>query len=251
MEKSAPVVIVTAAGSGIGGGCARELAERGCRLVLMSPSNNCVELAKEIGAIAMRGSVLETGDLAKLVDLTIRQFGRIDGVLNNTGRDPESTEASGPGYDPDLDRSLIDISDDAWLYGLNLYFFNVVRMARLVTPIFQKQGGGSIVNVSSFAAAEPRLMYPVSSSTRLALAGFTKMYADRYAREGIRMNNILPGFVENWPLEDSLKRHIPSGRAVKIAEIAATAYFLMGDESASITGQSILIDGGVNRSVRA
>lgn len=250
MSDSGPVIIVTAAGSGIGNGCARGLAEKGCRLALMSPSNNCIELAKEIGAIAMRGSVLETGDLKELVDMAMQNFGRIDGVLNNTGRDPESTEASGPGYDPDLDRSLIDISDESWLYGLNLYFFNVVRMARLVTPIFQKQGGGAIVNISSFAAAEPRLMYPVSSSVRLALAGFTKMYADRYARDGIRINNILPGFVENWPLDDSIRRHIPSGRAVKLSEIAATAYFLLSNEAASITGQSILIDGGVNRAVR-
>ena len=73
---------------------------------------------------------------------------------------------------------------------------NVVRMARLVTPVFLAQGGGAMVNISTFAAFEPEPGFPVSSSLRSALAGFVKLYADRYAADSIRMNNVLPGYMD-------------------------------------------------------
>jgi NAD(P)-dependent dehydrogenase (short-subunit alcohol dehydrogenase family) len=249
MSNSGPVAIVTAAGQGIGAGIARGLAARGFRLALMSPSGSSVELARELGAVGLNGSVTDAKDLGKLVELALASYGRIDGVVNNTGRDKESLEASGPAYDPHLDRSLTDIDDAAWLYGVELYFLNVVRMARLVTPVLQRQGGGSIVNISTFVALEPRLMFPVSGTIRLALAGYTKLYADRYARDGIRMNNILPGFVENWPLDAGVARSIPAGRAVTMEELAATTAFLLSQGAASITGQNLLVDGGINRAV--
>lgn len=242
-----PVAIVTAAGQGIGAALARGLSERGYSLALMSRTDAAEKLAAELGGVGMRGSVTEPDDLAKLVDLTLGKYGRIDGVVNNTGRDPESHHVSGPPYDPDLDRSLIDISDEAWRFGVDLYFLNVVRMARLVTPIFQRDGGGSIVNVSTFAALEPRLIFPVSGTVRMALAAYTKLYADRYARDGIRMNNILPGFVDNWPLSEEVRRTIPLARATRMSELASMTAFLLSPESGATTGQNIMVDGGVNR----
>jgi|SRR5579871_1484060 len=245
-----PVTIVTAAGQGIGAALARGLAERGHELALMSRSDAAEKLAGELGGVGLRGSVTEPEDLARLVERALEKFGRIDGVVNNTGRDPESHEVSGPPYDPDLDRSLTEVADEAWLFGFQLYFLNVVRMARIVTPIFQRAGAGSIVNISTFAALEPRLIFPVSGTVRMALAGYTKLYADRYARDGIRMNNILPGFVENWPLSEEVRRTIPIGRATRMAELAATTAFLLSPDSAGTTGQNILVDGGVNRALR-
>lgn len=242
-----PVAIVTAAGQGIGAALARGLSERGYSLALMSRTDAAEKLAEELGGVGMRGSVTEPDDLAKLVDLTLGKYGRIDGVVNNTGRDPESHHVSGPPYDPDLDRSLIDISDEAWRFGVDLYFLNVVRMARLVTPVMQRDGGGSIVNISTFAALEPRLIFPVSGTVRMALAAYTKLYADRYARDGIRMNNILPGFVDNWPLSEEVRRTIPLARATRMAELASMTAFLLSPESGATTGQNIMVDGGVNR----
>ena len=248
-DNNGQVVLVTAASQGIGEALARGLASRGFRVGVMARSEATLSLAESIGGIGVQGSVTSTEDLSRFVHHAVEKYGCIDGVVNNTGRDKESLHVSGAGYDPDLDRDLNEITDDSWLAGAELYFLNVVRMARILTPIFQKQGKGSIVNISSFAALEPRLIYPVSSAMRLALAAYTKMYADRYAREGIRMNNILPGFVENWPMEETVRRTIPLGRAVAMEELVGSAAFLLSADSGSITGQNLLIDGGVNRGI--
>ena len=247
MAEENRIAIVTAAGQGIGAACARGLAERGYRVALMSRSGEAEKLAGELSGAGMQGTVTSESDLQKLVDLALQRYGRIDAVVNNTGRDPESLHVSGPPYDPDLDRSLTAITDQAWLNGVDLYFLNVVRMARIITPVFQRQGGGAIVNISTFAAPEPRLIFPVSGTMRMALAAYTKLYADRYARDGIRMNNLLPGFVDNWPLDEANRRTIPLGRATKMSELAATVAFLISPEGAAITGQNVLVDGGVNR----
>ncbi|MSP83094.1 MAG: SDR family oxidoreductase [Alphaproteobacteria bacterium] len=247
MGVARPVTIVTAASQGIGAALANGLVERNHRVVLFARSAGVVDLARKLGGVGMQGSVTEPMDLEAVVQLALTTYGRIDGVVNNTGRDKQSLHVSGSAYDPDLDRSLVDIPDEAWLFGVDLYFLNVVRMARAVTPVLQGQGGGSIVNVSTFVAPEPRLIFPVSGTMRMALAAYTKLFADRYARDGIRMNNILPGFVENWPLSDAVRRTIPMGRAVTMAELAGTVAFLLSGDAGSITGQNLLVDGGVNR----
>ena len=236
------VAIVTAAGKGIGAACARGLAERDYKVVLMSPSGSSVELAKELGGVGMNGSVTESADIEALIELALSSYGRIDGVVNNTGKDGQSTHASGPGYDPDLNRELIDVPNESWALGFELYVMNVIRMARAITPVFRRLGGGSIVNISTFAAAEPRLMFPISSTIRGATHSYTKLYADRYARQGIRMNSVLPGFMDNWPMNDAVQRSIPIQRAVGMEELAATVAFLLSPESGSITGQNLLVD---------
>ncbi len=204
----------------------------------MSNSGGAADLAGQLGpevAIAHTGSVTDADVLSELVDSTISTFGRVDAVVNNTGHPPKG--------------DLLSISDAAWHLGMDLLLLNVVRMARLVTPIMERQGGGSIVNISTYAAFEPDLAFPVSSSLRAALGDFAKLYADRYASSGIRMNNILPGFTESYPENPENVARIPMGRYGLIDEIAAAVAFLVSKEAGYVTGQNLRVDGGLSRSI--
>lgn len=229
------VAIVTAAGRGIGAACARELADCGYHVVLMSRSDGATALAKELGGVGVVGSVTEVSDLQRLVALTLEKHGRVDAVVNNTGAAPK-----GP---------LLEIDDDDWHAGLDLLVLNVARMARLVTPVMAKQGGGALVNISTLGAEEPDDRFPVSSTLRAALSAYTKLYADRYATAGIRMNNILPGFVDSYEVDEETRLEIPMQRTGTVTELAKTAAFLLSSDSGFITGQNIRVDGGLGRSL--
>ena len=232
---SEKVAIITAAGKGIGAAIASELAAVGYRVSLLSNSGGALKLAQELGGIGMTGSVTEPSDLSKLVDSTLEQFGRVDAVVNNTGHPPKG--------------DLLNITDADWHLGLDLLILNVVRMARLITPVFVKQGGGAIVNISTFSAFEPESSFPVSNSLRSGLASFTKLYADRYAANGIRINNVLPGYMDNYPESAENLAKIPMKRYAKVQEVAKTVRFLLSDDSGYITGQNIRVDGGITHSI--
>jgi NAD(P)-dependent dehydrogenase (short-subunit alcohol dehydrogenase family) len=229
------VAIVTAAGSGMGATCARELAGRGYAVALMSTSGKAEALGEELGGLGLTGSVTEESDLEALVGGTLDRYGRIDGVVNSTGH-PASGE-------------VLELADGQWHEALDLVVLNVVRIARLVTPAMLRQGGGAIVNVSTVSAFEPSPAFPLSSSLRAALAGFTKLYADRYAAEGVRMNNVLAGYVESFEIDDETRGSIPMQRQGTLEEIAKTVAFLLSEDSGYITGQNIRVDGGLTRSV--
>lgn len=182
-------------------------------------------------------------------------YGRIDGAVVNTGilpsslRDDGSARASGPGYNPEDKTELTEISDADWLAGFEMMFLSVARLAREVAPVFRAQGKGAVVAISTFSAPEPRLAYPVASCMRAGLGALIKLYADRYGREGIRFNSVLPGFIENWDQHDDVMAAIPLARLGALDEVAQTVRFLLSDEAGYITGQSLLVDGGINRRI--
>jgi len=235
MTESKKVAVITAAGSGMGAAIAEDLAARGYAIAVLSSSGKGEALAKRLGGIGVTGSNLVPEDLERLVQATLEAYGRIDAVANSAGHGPK-----GP---------ILEITDQEWQAGMETYLLNVIRMCRLVTPIMERQGGGAIVNVSTYAVFEPEPFFPTSGVFRAGLAAFSKIYADQYAAAGIRMNNILPGFIDSLPEKDMFKERIPMGRYGTVVEIAATAAFLLSEEAGYITGQNIRVDGGITRSV--
>lgn len=246
------VAIITGSGQGIGAGVARSFANAGYKVSLMSPSDRSVKLAKELGGIGRSGSILESKDLAALVAETKKTFGQIDAVVNNmghgSGNPPSVTERTT--YDPDNFHDPLDFPDEGWHQALDMYVLSVVRMARAVVPVMKGQGHGSIVNISSFTVIEPRPGYPQMSVLRGALHGFTKLFADKYGQNNIRMNNVLPGYCENVAMTDDARRSIPLNRQATFDEIGQTCVFLASDASSYITGQNLMVDGGLTRNVR-
>jgi NAD(P)-dependent dehydrogenase (short-subunit alcohol dehydrogenase family) len=229
------VAVITAAGSGMGAGAARKLAEDGFNIATLSSSGKGELLAGELGGIGVTGSNQSVDDLKRLVDRTFDKWGRIDVLVNSAGHGPKG--------------DILEISDEDWASGMEYYFLNVVRPTRLVTPIMQQQRSGVIINISTYAVFEPDRSFPTSGVFRAGLAAFTKLFADRYAAENIRMNNVLPGFIDSLPEKEEFRRRIPMGRYGRVQEISDVISFLVSDGATYITGQNIRVDGGITRSV--
>lgn len=229
------VAIITAGGSGMGAAAARRLAGEGFRLAILASSGKGEALAAELGGIGVTGSNQSNEDLQRLVDLTLARWGRIDALVNSAGHGPRG--------------AVLALGDDDWHRGLDVYLLNVVRAARLVVPVMQRQRSGAIVNISSFAAFEPDPAFPVSSVFRAGLASWTKLVADRYAADNIRINNVLPGYIDSLPVPEAVLGRIPMGRGGRVEEVAALISLLVSDEAAYLTGQNLRIDGGLTRSV--
>ncbi|MBE0552766.1 MAG: SDR family oxidoreductase [Rhodobacteraceae bacterium] len=215
---------------------ARRLAADGFAVAILSSSGKGQALAEALGGVGVTGSNQSNDDVARLVDAAMTRFGRIDVLVNSAGHGPRAP--------------LVEITDEGWHQGFDIYFLSAVRPIRAVTPILLAQGtGGSIVNITTFATFEPDPAFPTSGVARAGLAAFTKLYADRYAADGIRINNVLPGFINSLPEKEEFRARIPMGRYGRVEEIAGTVSFLASEAAGYITGQNLRVDGGITRSV--
>lgn len=229
------VALITAGGSGMGAAAARRLAADGYRVAILSSSGKGEALAAELGGIGVTGSNQSNDDLKRLVDAAMAAWGRIDALVNSAGHGPR-----GP---------VLEISDADWHRGMDVYLMNVIRPVRLVVPIMQANGGGGIVNISTAWAFEPSAMFPTSAVFRAGLAAYTKLVADSYAADNIRINNILPGWIDSLPATEERRAAVPMRRYGTSDEIAATVAFLLSDGGGYITGQNLKVDGGLMRSL--
>jgi NAD(P)-dependent dehydrogenase (short-subunit alcohol dehydrogenase family) len=229
------VAIVVAGGSGMGAAAARRLAADGFKVGILSSSGKGEALAGELGGLGVTGSNQKKEDLGRLVDLALDRWGRIDVLVNSAGHGPRAP--------------ILEISDEDWHRGLDVYLMNVIRPTRLVVPVMQKQKAGAIVNISSAWTFEPSSLFPTSAVFRAGLASFTKIFTDTYAKDNIRMNNVLPGWIDSLPATEERRESVPMKRYGRSEEVAATIAFLASDGAAYITGQNIRVDGGMTRSV--
>jgi len=229
------IAIVTAAGSGLGAGIARQLAKDGWKIAVSSSSGKGEALGKQLGGLGFTASNEDPAGLDRVVKGTLDAYGRIDALVNSSGHPPKG--------------DLLAITDADWHRGLDMILLSVVRLSRLVVPVMEKQGGGAIVNVSTFAAFEPDLAFPVSCALRAALGSYAKLFSDRYAKANIRMNNVLPGFFDSLPEKEAAKQRVPLGRYGRVEELAKTVSFLLSDGAGYITGQNLRVDGGITRGV--
>ncbi len=229
------VAIVTAGGSGIGAATARRFAKEGYGIAILSPSGKGEALAKTLGGIGLTGSNQSNEDLKRLVDLVVEKWGRIDVLVNSASHGPR--------------KPILEISDEDWHAGFDIYFLSAVRPTRLVTPIMQTQKSGVIINISTAWICEPDARFPTSVVARSGLAAFTKIFADAYAGYNIRMNNVLPGSIDTIAVNKERQNTVPLRRYGTSEEVAATIAFLASEGAAYITGQNIRVDGGATRSI--
>ena len=192
-------------------------------------------LAAELGGFGVTGSNQSNDDLKRLVDGAMERFGRIDVLVNSAGHGPRA--------------QILEISDEDWHKGMDVYLMNVIRPTRLVAPIMQKQRSGAIVNISTAWAFEPSAMFPTSAVFRAGLAAYTKLFADTYAGDNVRMNNVLPGWIDSLPATEERRDSVPMKRYGTSEEIAATVAFLASEGAGYITGQNLRVDGGLMRSL--
>ena len=238
------VVVVTGASRGLGRAIAEEVARGGAKVVVnysrsQEPAEELVNEISESGgeAIAVQADVSDAEQAQKLIDQAIEEYGRIDVLVNNAGIN--------------IDRTLKKLSVDDWDKVIQVDLNSAFYTVHAVLPHMTEQGGGKIINMSSFVGEAGNIGQANYSAAKAGLLGFTKTAAKELARYGITVNSICPGFIETDMVasipddaKEKLLKSVPLGRFGHPDEIARAVRFLIEDGD-YITGQALDINGGV------
>uniref|UniRef100_A0A831TC82 SDR family oxidoreductase n=2 Tax=Thermorudis TaxID=1649508 RepID=A0A831TC82_9BACT len=251
------VALVAAASKGLGYAVARGFAREGARVSIFSRDAGRIEeaaerLRQETGAevLAQVADARDSAQVQRVVDETVRRFGRLDILVTNAGGPP------GGGFE--------DFDEQAYLDAIQLNLMSTIRLCRAAVP-YLKQQGGSIVTITSISVKQPISGLILSNTARLGVVGFAKTLADELAPYNIRVNNVGPGSTrtdrivdlarqraerQGITLEEALKDSasgIPLGRLGEPEEFANVVVFLASPAASYVTGQTILVDGGLYR----
>ncbi len=254
------IALVTASSKGIGRAIAEGLAKEGCKLAICSRNKDeLIPTANEIGKKYNNEPIWCVCDLNKLKDIETtvetvkRQLGSIDILVNNCGG-PE------PGY-------FQELSDEDWQIAFEQVLLSAVRFCNLVLPDMIFREWGRIINVTSVAVKQPMDRLMLSNSLRNGLIGFSKTLSNEAAEYNVTVNNIAPGYTLTNRIYDlavsrakqqsksheevlsEIAKEIPMNRLASPEEIASSAIFLASKQASYITGNTIQVDGGLNKGV--
>jgi 2-hydroxycyclohexanecarboxyl-CoA dehydrogenase len=245
MGLEGKIAIVTGAGQGIGRGIATKLAAEGATVVVTDINEDTAkETAATIGGVGIRTDVTSRESVEAMVEQVMRQFGRIDVLINNAGWDK-----SGPFVDSDP-------ADWDRIIAINLY--GVLHTSKAVLPIMAAQGAGSVVNLASDAGRVGSSGEAVYSAAKGGVIAFTKATAREMARHQVNANCVCPGPTDtalfasvggdNPKLREALTKAIPFRRLAQPEDLANVVAFLASDEAAYVTGQTVSVSGGLTMS---
>ena len=261
LELKGKVAIVGGASKGLGRACAEVLAAEGAKVVMCSRTAADLErAAQEIKAKTGADVYVYAGDLEQhatiqaLVATAVKQYGRLDILVNNSGGPP-------------LAKSL-SATEEQWATAVQRSLLYFARMSREAIPHLKKQGGGRIVNILASTVYQPIPNLALSGATRMGVVAFAKSLADEVGRDGILVNNVCPGSLLSERMQsnvaarakqlgisfdEAMKQRAAEtavGRVGDPMEMAYLVAFLASSRSSYITGTTMLVDGGLVRSVR-
>ena len=244
-QKLNKVALVTGSSRGIGRAIAIELAKNGIDIVVNNHENpqEGIEVVDEIkNKIGQRAMYIETdvsnsNQVEEMIERIINKFGRIDILINNAGIT--------------RDKMLENMDRDLWNRVISVNLTGTFNCTKSVIKYMKKQGGGKIINISSISAETGNIGQSNYAASKGGIISFTKTVAKEYAKDGIIVNVIAPGFIKTKMLEtipekvmQKILSQIPLRRIGKPEEVAKLVCFLASDDAEYITGQVININGG-------